>query len=138
MVRREIVVRCAPERAQRLFLSEVDAWWPPSHRLDDGRVALEGDLVVDRAGERSRQVARLVEDGPGRLVFDWFLGASEGRPSRVEVRFDAIGDPAAPGTLVAVAHGPGAMTDDEWRGTNARFEAGWGALGAAFAAWVAG
>jgi len=120
---------CSPAHAFRVFTEMVELWWPRSHRrLPEGEMAFEpgpDGRLVERIGSEERTVGDVVAwQPPGRLSFDWWLGANE-HPTRVDIAFR----PTEAGTAIDIVHTPGdALVDDIFADRVARFEQGWNAV----------
>jgi uncharacterized protein YndB with AHSA1/START domain len=126
-VRQEVVVRCAPDHAFRVFTAQVDAWWPASHRRFPASTlrlgAGEGGALIETSttGE-VHQLGEVVRWEPPRLLcFSWRLGAPPSAPTLAFVRFEPAGDQ----TRVRVEHveGPHALPD--WARTATIFRRSW-------------
>ena len=126
-LRRRLVVRCDVERAFRVFTTQLDAWWPASHRrFGQSVLALEprvGGRFVERSSEGEEWELGEVRawEPPRRVLYTWVPGSRVGT-TEVEVTFCA----EAEGTLVEVTHREG--TSDSWGESRARFERSWDAV----------
>lgn len=135
---RTIDVHCSIERAFELFVTEVDVWWPVSHRpAATSKLVLEASeggrfMAILNTGEVKVMGEVLICEPPSRLVYTWFPGAIN-KPTRVEVRFVAMDSM----TRVEVTHSEG---DSElgaaWEERVNLFIRGWGAVLPAFAEYV--
>jgi len=112
-VRKQILVKAAPERACRLFTEGMDRWWPRQHHI--GKSPMKKIVVEPRAGGRWYAVCEdgsecdtgkvLVWEPPKRLVLAWQITAEwafdPGFTTEVELGFTAEG---AKATRVAFEH----------------------------------
>ena len=122
-VRREVIVNAGPQRAFDLFTSRIGAWWP----LDDhgvfgeGTVAFEGNLLVERSGDRESLWAEVVEWNPAEaLVLTWHPGHGSANSTELRVTFSPVADQ----TLVTLVHsGWERMADPD--ASAAEYGAGW-------------
>jgi hypothetical protein len=138
VIERTVEVAIWPARAFDLWVKRVDLWWPPGHRVSgepDGTLHFEpgvgGRFFERTAARRELDYGRVVTwQPPTLLAYDFFLGSGPEAPTRVEVRFVAIGA----GTRVEVRHTPGALAADRFDTTAPRYRASWDHVTAAFAA----
>ncbi len=100
LIQKSIEVSLGVEDAFRVWTEKMDLWWPKHGHTRSGTTATT--LVMERwAGgrlfERTDQGQEfewgtvVVWEPPERLVYTWFLGADETRPTEIEVRFAAEG-----------------------------------------------
>ncbi|MGN6101535.1 MAG: SRPBCC domain-containing protein [Devosia sp.] len=135
-LRRDISLACAPAQAFRIFLDQVDLWWPREHRrFRDGSLRFEAGRLIDRAPDGAELVmADIVEERPPtRLRLAWFPGSPHA-PTDVDISFVA----ADGGTRVTIMHRP--LTAEAiaiWPQRVATFHIGWQAVGLALADFVA-
>jgi uncharacterized protein YndB with AHSA1/START domain len=90
-IRREITVPATAERAFALFIDNIGDWWPlHTHGVfGDGTVALEGELLVERSGERESVWAEVSEwDPPRTLSLRWHPGGTPENATLVTVTFE--------------------------------------------------
>ena len=115
-VRKSVRVACDVEKAFRVFVEDIDEWWPVERfsRVADeqypARVTLERVEFEPRTGGRLYEVTSTGEEGswadvvayepPRRLVLAWKPNDRPEPPTEVEIRFDPDGD----GTLVNLEH----------------------------------
>ena len=102
ILRREILLACTPKKAFRVFVEQVDLWWPPGHRRNrDARLSFEGDLLIERSATGNAwTMARITErTAPDRLRLDWYPGSATA-PTDVEISFSG----APNGTLITIVH----------------------------------
>ena len=103
-------VAATPERAFAVFTEDVGQWWKPNG-LFAFTPRSPGVLSFDRAGDRLVEtradggvfeIGRILAWEPGRrLAFTWRQATfAPGQETRVEVRFDKVGDE----TRVSVEH----------------------------------
>ena len=120
VVRKEVLVRCAIERAWRVFTAEIATWWPMrSHSVSEDDcvdVRIEesvGGRILERARDGSEhEWGRVTRWEPPRaLSFTWHPGRDASTAGDVDVCFEADDD----GTRVTLEHrgfermGPGAQ-----------------------------
>ncbi len=115
-IRRTVSVRCAPERAFKLFTEEMGAWWPlDSYSRAVNEFAGE-DVRAERLEFQARMGGSILEhlsdgrilpwgevtawDPPHRVVMAWRPHSMAEPPTEVDVGFTARGD----GTLLEVEH----------------------------------
>ena len=62
-VHRQVEVGVGPRRAFELFTDRIGAWWPlDTHSVfDDGTVAFEGGVLVERRGDESAVWGEVLE-----------------------------------------------------------------------------
>ena len=115
LVRKEIVVPAATEKAFAAFTERIGEFKPPEHNLLGAPIAETvfeprvGGHIVDRAtdGTECRWARVLVFEPPSRLVFSWDISprweleSDPDHASEVEVRFVAE---AAERTRVVLEH----------------------------------
>jgi len=137
-LRREVLVRCDPATAERLWVDEIDAWWPiASHGCfgAGASVAFEADEIVETSPTGERAVwGRVTDRAPGRLSFTWHPGHPSEAATRVTVTFTATDDGHTWVTLVHEGweRHPGAA------GARADYAEGWVFVLGRLAAWHAG
>jgi uncharacterized protein YndB with AHSA1/START domain len=115
-IRRTVPVRCAPERAFKLFTEEMGAWWPlesysravsefagegiRAERLDF-QARLGGSVLEHLSDGRTLPWAEVIAwDPPHSLVMAWRPHSMPEPPTEVVATFTAQGD----GALVEVEH----------------------------------
>lgn len=135
LLSREILLRCSPAHAFRVFTEEVDLWWPPGHRRSrQSRMRFEAGArgrLVDVAPDGAEWTMARVTlfEPPRRLAMDWYPG-SPNAPTRVEIGFDAD-EPGS--TRISITHRAlGGAAVAIWPERVARFADGWDAVLAAF------
>jgi uncharacterized protein YndB with AHSA1/START domain len=120
VVRKQVRVKVPIERAFRVFVEQMETWWPATHHI--GKIPFEAIFVEPRVGGRwyERDVEGhiaewgkvLAWDPPHRVAFSWHVGPGHDQPdwkcdpdiakaSEVEIRFTAEGPSA---TLVQLEH----------------------------------
>ena len=134
MIVKSVLLRCDPDRAFSLFTEHAGQWWPSDRRHtedDNSTIRIEATgRFFERASDGTEVelgVVRLFEPAC-RLVLDWYPGTGPAQPTRVEVRFEAVGA----GTRVTVRHTPGRAGEDEYAAKAPLFERSWEAVLAAF------
>jgi uncharacterized protein YndB with AHSA1/START domain len=114
-VRKTVTVKASPERAFRIFTSELDSWWPRTHHI--GKVPMKKAIIEGKPGGRcyTEQMEGsecdwgkvTVWEPPRRLVIAWQITHAWGyepdlaKASEVEVRFSPDG---SGGTRVDLEH----------------------------------
>jgi uncharacterized protein YndB with AHSA1/START domain len=104
-------VKAARERAFRVFVEEIGAWWRPNPLFQTtprvpGRLAFEpgegGRLTETLANGKVFEIGRILAWAPPeRLVFSWRQASfPPDLTTEVEVRFEAVGEE----TRVSVEH----------------------------------
>lgn len=133
-VRREVLVRAAPDRAFELFTGRIGDWWPLARFsvFGTGSVAFENGQIVERLDEQQSVWGEVTTWAPpDEVAFTWHPGYGVEHATDVRVTFEAQGDK----TLVRLVHtGWERMTDpdasaDEYRN-------GWPAVLGGYAALV--
>jgi uncharacterized protein YndB with AHSA1/START domain len=113
-IRRDVRVRCSPDRAFRVFTERIGTWWP----LETHSIAVDQELglraVTLKIDTREEgRIQEVLEDSstrdwggvvawepPHRVVFAWKPNDRPIPPTEVEVRFT----PEADGALVQLEH----------------------------------
>ena len=132
-IRRSVRVRCSIERAFELFSSDIDRWWPASHKKSGARMCLEmktGGRFFQRleSGEELELGTVLRWEPPHRLTYTWLPG-SLAKPTEVDVLFTSDGAE----TLVEVTHSEGrSELGPEWPKRAEIFERAWSEVLSAF------
>lgn len=108
-IRKSVTVRCAPEKAFRIFTGEIGRWWPLKRGFSYGRERAKDIFLDGYAGGRlyerftdgtEFEVGRVIRCDPPRLiVFTWKSPDWEAA-TEVEVRFSAEPE----GTRVELEH----------------------------------
>ncbi len=133
LVFRQLVVARDLATVFRLWTEQIDTWWPAGHsRSGDPatQVFLEG-RAGGRFYERSSSGQEyewgqvVIWEPPHRLAYTWYLGSDATRPSRVEVRFTALGPER---TRVEVRHRGPEYVGELWWDRRDRFAAAWDAV----------
>jgi uncharacterized protein YndB with AHSA1/START domain len=136
-IRRTVTVRCAPDRAFRVFTDHMGTWWPAETH---SRAAVEvegGNVKVERIefqGRRGGHVLEHMSDGttlpwaeviawdpPRRFVMAWRPHSRPQPPTEVEVTFTAQDD----GTLVELEHRGWERLSEDFRDLYASYAGGW-------------
>lgn len=138
VVAKAITVACNVQNAFRLWTEQIRTWWPAGHsRSGDPatQVFLEGK-VGGRFYERTAQGDEydwgqvVLWEPPHRLTYTWYLGSGPEQPTQVDVRFVALG-PAQ--TRVEIEHRGPELIGALWGRNQARYQAAWAVVLAAFA-----
>lgn len=133
MIRKSVLLPCAPGQAFALFTERITEWWPPDHRPtrdSESRLFLTeaGRFWEQDRGGREVELGRVqVWEAPHRLVLSFYLGTDAAHPTEVEVGFT----PEAGGTRVTVTHRPTPLSEDLWTLRAQKFDRSWEALLAA-------
>jgi uncharacterized protein YndB with AHSA1/START domain len=108
-IEKSVTVRCAPDKAFRVFTREIGQWWPLARGFSYGRERAKDIFLDDRVGGRlyerftdgsEFEIGRVIEcDPPHLIVFSWKAPDWEAA-TEVAVRFNA----AADGTRVELEH----------------------------------
>jgi hypothetical protein len=136
-VNKTIVVRCDVESAFRVWTEQLNAWWPKGHsRSGDPNTTV---ILERRAGgrlyERTPQGVEhewgevLVWEPPYRFAYHWYLGSGPTLPTRVDVHFSSE---EAGSTRVGVTHRGPELIGELWLRNNARYDASWESVFAAY------
>jgi hypothetical protein len=129
-VAKTIVVRCDQATAFRVWVAQIDAWWPKAHsRSGDPRatVVLEpraGGRIYERTPDGAEHTwgAITTWNPPGHLAFHWYLGSGAERPTRVDVRFS----PQASGaTRVDLVHQGPQLIGELWSRNRTIYDTAW-------------
>jgi uncharacterized protein YndB with AHSA1/START domain len=134
-ITKEVRVAAAPEWAFRVFTERIGEWWPVERFSvfgGDASVAIEGDRIVERLGERETVWGEVLGvEAAARIRFTWHPGRDEDEePTEVEVRFVADGD----GTLVTLVHSGWERLSEERRAGRVDYDNGWPLVLARYAA----
>jgi uncharacterized protein YndB with AHSA1/START domain len=139
VIRKQVLLRCPPERAFALFTEEISAWWPASRRHTGDPESAIRLLPEGRFWEESRD-GRAVELGrvtawepPARLVLDFYPGTDAEHPTEVEVRFHA----SPGGTQVVLEHRPTPASEGLWERGAPAYQRSWDVVLEALAGTVA-
>ena len=106
-----IRVKASPERAFRVFTKDIARWWRPNAMFaftprSPGVLSFEpgdgGRLIETLASGKVFEIGPILSwEAPSRLSFGWRQATfAPGQDTRVEVRFEAVGDE----TRVTVEH----------------------------------
>jgi uncharacterized protein YndB with AHSA1/START domain len=137
VVRKTVTVDCSVEEAFRIFTADAMSWWPvASHSIrgeEVREIVFEPDVggriyEVTESGERGHWATVLEWEPPSRLVLAWNILEREGDLTEVEVRFHPEGD----GTRVELEHRGWERVEAEAPAKRASYDAGWGAVLAAY------
>jgi uncharacterized protein YndB with AHSA1/START domain len=105
-IRRTITVRCALDRAFRVFTEELGAWWPlATHSVAEysfsGRAKAATAVLEGRPGGRVYEVMAdgreaewaevLTWEPPRRVVLAWKPNPARTHPTEVEIIFTDVG-----------------------------------------------
>jgi uncharacterized protein YndB with AHSA1/START domain len=127
-----VTVRCAPEKAFRLFTADLANWWPLSthHMAPHPQTCVfeprAGGRVYERATNGVESQWGIVEvwDPPHRLAFTWQVRRTPEETQRVEVTFTS----AAEGTRVELVHSGWEKLGERAASVREAFDKGWVAV----------
>ena len=130
VVSKSIIVQCSVEAAFRTWTEEITTWWPKSHSFSgdtDTEVFIEGKVggrVYECAsdGQEYDWGEILIWEPPDYLAYTWYFGTGSAQPTRVEVRFSAMGNH---NTRVDLTHYGRDLIGDLWDTINVRFLSAW-------------
>lgn len=129
-ITKTIVVNCTVAAAFRIWTEQIKTWWPQGHSLSghpDTTVFIEGK-VGGRFYERTPDGREydwgevVTWEPPTRLAYNWYLGSSAELPSRVDVRFIALGPDS---TQVNVVHSGPEYIGELWAQRSSSYENSW-------------
>ena len=129
-IRRQVLLGCPPDRAQRLWTDEIGTWWPlEEHSCHGagGSVAIEldatgtGQIVETGAGGERATWGAITELSPETLAFTWHPGELPDRATRVTLSFTEVGTAA---TLLTLTHTGWEILEDP-EGTRAGHATDW-------------
>ena len=128
-IAKSVIVDADPETAFRIWVEDIDAWWPKSHtRSKDPatRIVIEtrpGGRFFEQApdGNQMEFGSILTYDPPDRLVYHWFLGTDAHHPTVVEITFVSVPD----GTRVDVEHRAGQASTEAWERRKGGYAGAW-------------
>lgn len=136
-IRREVIVDADQAHAFELFAAGIGAWWP----IDDfgvfgpgSSVSFEGDLLVERNGDKSAVWAEVTGWEPPRaLRLSWHAGRAASQATQLTVTFSPAGDQ----TVVRLEHSGWEVYPDP-AASAAEYGNGWPVVLDALRAHVAG
>lgn len=127
---KSIVVERDVAGAFRVWTEQIKAWWPAGHSISGDpktQVFIEGK-VGGRFYERTPSGVEhdwgsvIVWEPPFHLAYSWYLGSGQEQPTRVDVRFVALGEAR---TLVEIEHRGPELIGELWWLNNSRYSAAW-------------
>jgi uncharacterized protein YndB with AHSA1/START domain len=129
-VRKAIEVGCTVEEAFRLFVEEIDSWWPLAiHSV--GESEAESCYIEGREGGRIYETHRdgsihlwgtvTAWEPPEKVVFTWHPGRDASTAQEVELRFSRISG----GTRIELEHRNWETLGEMAARTRAGYETGW-------------
>lgn len=129
ILQKSITVVAPPERAFRLWVEGIDAWWPKTHSVSkdaETRIFMEGRLggrFFERASDGTEHDfgSVVTYDPPNHLAYDWFLGSGAEMPSLVDIRFTAVAD----GTRVDIEQRGPELIGELWEQRQSAFSSAW-------------
>lgn len=128
-------VNCAPDHAFDVFVNRIAAWWPlDGHATSaaDGKAALAvtiepklGGRVFETRwdGTEAHWGDVLAFDPPTGFAMTWHPGNNAGKPTKVAVDFEDIGDGK---TRVTLTHSGWEIWGDEAVTKRGGYDSGWG------------
>jgi len=128
MIRRSVLLRCAPERAFALFTEQASVWWPESRRHTRDPHSEIRMLASGRFWERGSDGEEVdlgqvrTWEPPHRLVLDFYVGTDAEHPTLVEVSFAPEGGAA---TRVTIEHRPTPLSEELWQQRAPTFDRSW-------------
>ncbi len=130
-ITRSTLVPADPATAFRIWVEEIDGWWPKSHSLSKDpatRIVIEthqGGRFYEHTsdGAESDFGSVLTYDPPHRLVYHWFLGTDVDHPTVVDVTFEPA--PGGGGTRVTVEHSAAKAGIEAWTRRKGGYERAW-------------
>jgi len=137
---RSVTVRCSIEKAFETFTTQINAWWPKSHRNNEqSEIQFEmkvGGRLFERTPDGHEKTLGEVTlcERPCRIAYTWYPGANR-LPTQVDVTFTEMDSSVdEPCTLVEVAHSEGlSALGEEWPERVKKFDAAWREVLSAFA-----
>jgi uncharacterized protein YndB with AHSA1/START domain len=115
-VQKQVRVGCGVEDAFRIFVDDIDGWWPVEKHSRAAHDQFGENVTVDRLVFEQHEGGRLYEvtsegveaawaevlvfDPPSRVVLAWKPNDRDEPPTEVEIRFEPDGD----GTIVRLEH----------------------------------
>jgi hypothetical protein len=142
-VRRSVEVSCSPSEAYRIFVDDIDSWWPLSTHsigqdtavscLFEGR---EGGRIYETHADGSLHLWGTVTawDPPTGVVFSWHPGRDATTAQEVEVRFVPLEDC----TRVELEHRHWETLGDRAAGIRDGYQTGWAGVLAHYVARCTG
>jgi uncharacterized protein YndB with AHSA1/START domain len=129
---KSVVVRCARDKAFRLFTDDLAKWWPLKgfHAAPDPDTCVFEGFAGGRVYERSVAGAECVWgrveawEPPARVAFSWMVSGGADQAQRVEVTFTAVGD----GTRVELIHSGWEKLGDRAASVRDSYDRGWVAV----------
>ncbi len=137
VLRKSIVVGCEIETAFRVWTEQMDTWWPKSHSFS-GNVRINVFLEARVGGRLYERTPEGIEfdwghvavwEPPVHFAYDWYLGGTLERPSRVDVYFVSEEQNQ---TKVNVEHRGPEYLGDTWFQRVGNFNQAWNAVFEAF------
>jgi uncharacterized protein YndB with AHSA1/START domain len=133
-VRRAVTVAASPERAFKVFTSDIGRWWPNSHKI--GAAPFKSAVIEPRTGGRWFEIGDdgsecqwgdvLAWEPPSRILLAWRIGADwkfdPALLTEVEVKFIATADG---GTSIELEHRLLENMGAAAEGMRAAFDSGW-------------
>lgn len=127
VLQKSVTVRCRPEVAFKVFVENIDLWWPSGHRRFEGSTLCLEPFVGGRFFETHSENGEFVlgevkvSSPPMELNFSWHPGKLK-HPTDVWIRFLAVGDD----TPIEIEHYEGsAAMGEQWPERAAMFDRGW-------------
>lgn len=138
-VRKSVELSCSAAEAFRIFVEDIDSWWPLSTHSIGEREAVtcffegkDGGRVYETHKDGSLHMWGTVTawEPPNRVVFTWHPGRDESTAQEVELRFSKRSDH----TLVELEHRGWEVLGERAAEIRDGYETGWSGVLAAFVA----
>lgn len=138
-VRKTVEVGCGQREAFRIFIDEIDAWWPlATHSVAQTRArscvfeGRTGGTIHEIDDDGSVHVWGTVTDWtpPDRVVFTWHPGRDASTAQEVELRFV----PSGSGTRIELEHRRWETLGDRAEAIRDGYRTGWDSVLARFVA----
>jgi uncharacterized protein YndB with AHSA1/START domain len=132
-VRRSVELSCSAAEAFRIFVEDIDSWWPlASHSIGQQRAVAcffegrEGGRIYETHDDGSLHLWGSVTawSPPTRVVFTWHPGRDASTAQEVELRFL----PTAEGSRVELEHRGWEALGERAAETRDAYQTGWAAV----------
>jgi hypothetical protein len=137
VLHKSILVECKVETAFDVWTAQLNTWWPKNHSISGNpatKVYME-KRVGGRLYERTPDGIEFdwghisVWDPPRHLAYNWYLGSTLERPTRVDIFFIAQEKGQ---TQVKVEHRGPELIGEQWSRAVKGFDKSWDSVFAAF------
>lgn len=138
-VRRSVDVRCSPSDAFRIFVDDIDSWWPlATHSVGQEKAVSclfegrDGGRIYETHADGSLHLWGTVTtwQPPTRVVFSWHPGRDANTAQEVELRFLPFDN----GTRVELEHRQWEKLGDRASETRDAYQSGWAGVLARYVA----